>query len=54
MALAFDGTGTRLVTGEADKSIKIWKQDEQASEMTHPVDVSAWRKKCIAEAKQRY
>jgi pleiotropic regulator 1 len=54
MATAFDLTGTRLVTGEADKSIKIWKQDEDASELSHPVDMTAWRKKCIAQSKQRY
>lgn len=50
----FDGTGTRLITGEADKTIKIWKQDENASEMTDPIDMVAWRKKCIKESKQRY
>lgn len=50
---AFDMTGTRLVTGEADKTIKIWKQSDNASAMTHPVDMKAWRKKCLAEAKQR-
>ena len=54
MALAFDGTGTRLVTGEADKSIKIWKPDTEASELTHPIDMAGWRKKKIAQAKQRY
>ncbi|KAG4090104.1 WD40 repeat-like protein [Neocallimastix lanati (nom. inval.)] len=26
----FDQTGTRLITGEADKTIKIWKEDENA------------------------
>ncbi|KAG7366402.1 serine/threonine protein kinase [Nitzschia inconspicua] len=50
----FDGTGTRLITGEADKSIKIWKQDEDASELTDPIDMVGWRKKCIKESKQRY
>ena len=50
----FDGTGTRLITGEADKTIKIWKQDEEASEMTDPIDMVGWRKKCIKESKQRY
>ena len=50
----FDGTGTRLITGEADKTIKIWKADEEASEMTDPIDMVAWRKKCIKESKQRY
>ena len=49
-----DLTGTRLITCEADKTIKIWKEDEGASELTHPVDMPAWRKKCIAEAKRRY
>ena len=46
----FDGTRTRLVTGEADKTIKIWKQDKKASELTHPIDMPKWRK-CLAEAK---
>jgi pleiotropic regulator 1 len=27
---AFDQTGLRLITGEADKTIKIWKEDELA------------------------
>jgi len=50
----FDGTGTRLITGEADKTIKIWKADDDASEMTDPIDMVGWRKKCIKESKQRY
>jgi pleiotropic regulator 1 len=50
----FDLTGTRLITGEADKSIKIWKQDAEASELTDPIDMISWRRKCLAEAKQRY
>lgn len=32
----FDKTGTMLITGEVDKSVKIWKQDETATEETHP------------------
>jgi pleiotropic regulator 1 len=51
---SFDLTGTRLITGEADKSIKIWKPHEDASEMTHPIDMVGWRKKCLKEAMQRY
>lgn len=35
---AFDRSGTRLITGEADKSIKIWKEDENATPETHPMD----------------
>ncbi|KXS13787.1 pre-mRNA splicing factor prp46 [Gonapodya prolifera JEL478] len=38
----FDRTGTRLITGEADKTIKIWKEDERATEETHPLD---WKPK---------
>ncbi|KAJ2450313.1 pre-mRNA-splicing factor prp46 [Coemansia sp. RSA 2336] len=34
----FDRTGFRLITGEADKTIKIWKEDDEATEETHPVD----------------
>jgi pleiotropic regulator 1 len=30
---AFDHTGTRLVTGEADKTIKIYKPNDTVSEM---------------------
>ncbi|KAJ3069523.1 pre-mRNA-splicing factor prp46, partial [Rhizoclosmatium hyalinum] len=26
----FDQTGLRLITGEGDKTIKIWKEDERA------------------------
>jgi pleiotropic regulator 1 len=50
----FDLTGTRLITGEADKSIKIWKQEDDASEMDYPVDLAGWRKHVIAERKIRY
>ena len=37
-ALGFDRSGTRLVTCEADKSIKMWKEDANASEETNPVE----------------
>ncbi|KAL7820479.1 WD40 repeat-like protein [Trichoderma aethiopicum] len=37
MSSTFDRSGLRLITGEADKTIKIWKQDEKASEETHPI-----------------
>jgi len=53
-AAEFDLTGTRLITGEADKSIKIWTRDENASEISHPIDMVGWRKKFLAEAKYRY
>ncbi|OMP07914.1 hypothetical protein COLO4_06938 [Corchorus olitorius] len=37
-ALSYDVTGTRLVTCEADKTIKMWKVDETATEQTHPLN----------------
>lgn len=40
MSSTFDQTGLRLITGEADKTIKVWRQDEDATEETHPLD---WR-----------
>ena len=40
MSSTFDQTGLRLITGEADKTIKVWRQDENATEETHPLE---WR-----------
>ncbi|TDZ28266.1 Pre-mRNA-splicing factor prp46 [Colletotrichum sidae] len=40
MSSTFDNSGLRLICGEADKTIKIWKQDEKATPETHPV---AWQ-----------
>ncbi|CAL8080770.1 unnamed protein product [Prunus armeniaca] len=37
-ALSYDVTGTRLVSCEADKTIKMWKQDENATPETHPLN----------------
>ena len=37
-AMGFDLSGTRLLTCEADKTIKVYKEDEEATEETHPVD----------------
>lgn len=39
-ALSYDVTGTRLVTCGVDKTIKMWKQDENATPETHPLDFS--------------
>jgi pleiotropic regulator 1 len=36
-ASAFDHTGSRLITCEADKTIKMWREDENATPETHPV-----------------
>lgn len=41
-ALAFDKSGSRLVTGEADKTVRMWREDETATEGTHPL---TWKPK---------
>ena len=33
---------SRLITCEADKTIKIWKEDASATPESHPVDMKAW------------
>eukprot|EP00879_Flechtneria_rotunda_P003134 GHRR01003356.1.p1 GENE.GHRR01003356.1~~GHRR01003356.1.p1 ORF type:complete len:504 (+),score=202.78 GHRR01003356.1:1894-3405(+) len=37
-AMSYDLSGSRLVTCEADKTIKMWKEDEQATPETHPIN----------------
>ena len=37
-ACAFDHSGSRLITGEADKTIKMWKEDPSATQDSHPVN----------------
>lgn len=37
-AMSYDITGSRLVTCEADKTIKMWKEDENATPETHPLN----------------
>ena len=37
-ACTFDQSGSRLITGEADKTIKMWKEDPEATEQSHPVN----------------
>ncbi|XP_065176343.1 pleiotropic regulator 1-like [Sycon ciliatum] len=39
-ACTFDRSGSRLLTCEADKTIKVYKEDETATEESHPVN---WR-----------
>ncbi|KAJ3256078.1 hypothetical protein HK103_005761 [Boothiomyces macroporosus] len=36
-ASTFDKSGSRLLTCEADKTIKVWKEDENATMETHPI-----------------
>ena len=34
----FDVTGMRLITVETDKTIKMWKPDKNATELSHPIN----------------
>merc|ERR1712181_217119 len=36
--MKFDQSGSRLITCEADKTIKIYKKDDSATEETHPIN----------------
>ncbi|MFS8027143.1 hypothetical protein Hanom_Chr16g01495211 [Helianthus anomalus] len=40
-SLDYDITGSRPVTCEADKTIKMWKEDENATPKTHTVNFKA-------------
>ena len=37
-AMAFDHSGSRLIMAEADKTIRIYKEDDEANEETHPIN----------------
>jgi len=37
-SMTFDNSGTRLITCEADKTIKVYKEDETATEESHPIN----------------
>ena len=37
-AAAFDQSGTRLLTAEADKTVKFWREDTSATPETHPLN----------------
>ncbi|RWW64091.1 hypothetical protein BHE74_00028687, partial [Ensete ventricosum] len=37
-ALSYDISGSRIVTCEADKTIKMWKEDPSATPDTHPLN----------------
>jgi pleiotropic regulator 1 len=37
-ATTFDKSGLRFISGECDKTIKIWKEDEDATPETHPMN----------------
>ena len=44
--MTFDQTGTRLLTAEADKTIKVWREDPDATPESHPIDMAAWTTEC--------
>jgi pleiotropic regulator 1 len=43
-AASFDLSGSRLITCEADKSLKIWKENSEATEESHPINYKNWSK----------
>ena len=47
-ASCFDLTGSRFISCEADKSIKIWRENCEATEETHPINMKEWTKHCLA------
>ncbi|XP_049872516.1 pleiotropic regulator 1 [Pectinophora gossypiella] len=47
-AMTYDQSGSRLITTEADKTIKIYREDDTASEETHPVN---WRPEILKRRK---
>lgn len=47
-SMTFDQSGTRLITTEADKTIKIYKQDDEATEESHPIN---WRPEILKRRK---
>lgn len=38
LALTFDRSGARLIAGESDKTIRMYREDPNATEETHPID----------------
>lgn len=47
-AMTFDQSGSRLITTEADKTVKIYREDDTASEETHPIN---WRPEILKRRK---
>uniref|UniRef100_A0A2P2HZU4 Pleiotropic regulator 1 n=1 Tax=Hirondellea gigas TaxID=1518452 RepID=A0A2P2HZU4_9CRUS len=47
-SMTFDESGSRLITCDADKTIKIYKEDETATEESHPV---IWRPEIMKRRK---
>ena len=47
-AMTFDHSGSRLITCEADKSIKVYKEDSESTEERDPVD---WKPTIIRKSR---
>jgi len=47
-AAAFDLSGSRLITCEADKTLKIWKENPLATEDLEPIQMDSWTRQCLA------
>ena len=45
-AATFDKSGSRLITCEADKTIKVWREDPDATPESHPIDMETWTRMC--------
>jgi pleiotropic regulator 1 len=41
---SFDHTGSRLITGMADKTVRVWRENTDATPHTHPIDMDAYRR----------
>jgi pleiotropic regulator 1 len=42
LGAVFDHSGSRLITCEADKTVKMWREDPDATEEGFPIDMAAW------------
>jgi pleiotropic regulator 1 len=47
-AMSFDRSGSRLITCEADKTIKVYREDPTATPESDPIDMDGWTRYCRA------
>lgn len=48
LSMTFDKSGSRLITGESDKTIKMFREDPNATEETHPIN---WKPNIIKRSR---
>eukprot|EP00127_Corallochytrium_limacisporum_P006834 Clim_evm49s236 gene=Clim_evmTU49s236 len=53
LSATFDRSGSRLLTVGTDKTIKVWKEDADATPESHPVDVRGWERELTARRQKR-